>query len=190
MADDPTVIEQKKQTKVLEEIRDIEQKSLEGAEEGAAIAEKKERKERSDKGKTHKRADKSLKIEEESKETLVNLKDLGEKAADEGKKEKKERKKRDGETDEQFKVRIEYEDLKKERADKDSKKRDDQKVDEMRAYKRLEALGWQDVAAMDEMAKKMANGLVLSNEQLIAIGENNTAHALLEIKFVVIETNI
>ena len=172
MADDPTVIEQKKQTKVLEEIRDIEQKSLEGAEEGAAIAEKKERKERSDKGKTHKRADKSLKIEEESKETLVNLKDLGEKAADEGKKEKKERKKRDGETDEQFKVRIEYEDLKKERADKDSKKRDDQKVDEMRAYKRLEALGWQDVDAMDEMAKKMANGLVLSNEQLIAIGEN------------------
>ena len=42
----------------------------------------------------------------------------------------------------------------------------------MRAYKRLEALGWQDVDAMDEMAKKMANGLVLSNEQLIAIGEN------------------
>ena len=40
MADDPTVIEQKKQTKFLEEIRDIEQKSLEGAEEGAAIAEK------------------------------------------------------------------------------------------------------------------------------------------------------
>ena len=47
----------------------------------------------------------------------------------------------------------------------------------MRHYNRLEELGWQNEDDMDDMAKQMADGLVLSEAELIEIGKNKDAIA-------------
>ena len=177
MADEPTVVEQKKAVELLKKISATEERALEKQEAWHGEVEVKDKKERADKGKTHKRAEKQLKDQEKQTEEVSGLAKTQEKLVkgneEESKKTEKDNKIKDEKTDAQ----IEYEELKKKRSEKDSKKRDDKKVDEMRHYNRLEELGWQNEDDMDDMAKQMADGLVLSEAELIEIGKNKDAIA-------------
>ena len=182
MADEPTVVEQKKAVELLKKISATDEEALEKQKAWHGEAEVKDKKERKDKGKTHKRADKQLKDQEKATEEVSALAKTTEKIKEGNEEDKKERKKRDGETDEQFNQRIRFEDLKQQRSEKDTAKRDKQKTEEMMHYNRLEALGWQNEDDMDTMAKQMADGLVLSESELIEIGKNKDAIAAQTLK--------